>query len=70
MHCLECNYKTTMKSFMDKHVHSLHVSVDIEEVNVVCGKCNHEFDGAEHDNMHVIIQDKQNESTNVKIQQS
>ena len=43
---------------MDIHVHSLHVSVELEEINFVCGICKHEFTINEDYKDHVKIHDK------------
>ena len=56
--CLECNFKTTEKSCMNLHVNSLHVSVQLEEVNFIFGVCNHEFVEADDYNAHVKVHDK------------
>ena len=56
--CLECNFKTTTKTEMDTHVHSLHVSVELEEINFVCGICKHEFTINEDYKDHVKNHDK------------
>ena len=61
--CMECNFKTTSKSLMDEHVHSLHVSVQMDEVYFICGICNHKFLKADDYNIHLKEHDKQVELT-------
>ena len=46
---------------MNEHVKSLHVSVQLEEVNFICGVCNHEFVEADDYNAHVKAHDKPEE---------
>ena len=48
--CLDCEYKTKVKSHMEKHVKSIHMP-EAKDVNFVCGTCDHEFVGEENYNI-------------------
>ena len=54
--CLECDYKTKVKSHMDKHVQTVHIP-EIKELNFICGICKHEFVEKDNYNTHVKIHD-------------
>ena len=41
--CKECKFKTKAKGRMEKHVHSQHSNAETEQINFVCGQCNHAF---------------------------
>ena len=56
--CLECNFKTKVKTEMDNHVHNLHTSVEPEGINFVCGTCSHEFTKEDDFNVHVREHDQ------------
>ena len=43
---------------MDNHVHTLHAGVENDEVNFVCGKCNHKFFKEDDFDVHVQIHDQ------------
>ena len=58
--CLECNFKTMVKNQMDVHVQFLHAGVEADEVNFVCGLCNHKF--IDDFNKYVKTHDKPNEN--------
>ena len=64
--CLDCKYKTNIKSQMDNHVSSEHANSEAEEPKFECGKCKHEFDKEDNYNNHVVLHDAYNESSTTK----
>ena len=54
--CMECEYRTTNKISMEKHVVSIHNQA-VKEPNYVCGICNHKFLKEEDYTTHLLIHD-------------
>ena len=60
--CLECSYKTKVKSHMDEHVKTLHGQNPTQEIKFNCGSCKHEFCEEENYNKHVKTHDEVKEA--------
>ena len=56
--CLDYNFVTLRKDFMDKHVKETHQPNENEEVKFSCIKCGHDFNELENYNTHVKSHDE------------
>ena len=66
--CLECNYKTKVKSEMNAHVQSSHTTIEKDEIKFICGECSQEFIKEEDFKKHVKMHQKlQHEQTTSKL---
>ena len=62
--CFQCNYTTTSKTSIDRHVDAKHADEGEEEVKFICIICEHEFDIAEDYDCHVKIHEERSSRTN------
>ena len=67
--CLDCNFATTEKELMSKHVKGLHGDTSSTDPNFICKVCDHELQGAEDYNIHVKTHDPipPDESNNISV---